>query len=86
MTDKTLILMGNRIRHLINVLNLRKETALNCVVVHTKPFHCYSYERNDLFKEQEYRITKEDIKQIKLIYEITGDRETALMHLIKDYL
>lgn len=86
MTDKTLILMGNRIRHLIDILNLKKETHLNCIVVRTNPFNCYSYNRKDFYIGEEYRITKSDIKQIKLIYEITGDRETALMHLIKDYL
>ena len=84
MTDKTLILMGNRIRHLIDILNLEKETHLNCIVVRTNPFNCYSYNRKDFYIGEEYRITKSDIKQIKLIYEITGDRETALMYLIKD--
>lgn len=84
MTDKTLILMGNRIRHLIDILNLKKETHLNCIVVQSKPFDCYSYNRKDFYIVEEYRITKSDIKQIKLIYEITGDKETALLYLFKD--
>lgn len=84
MMDKTLILMGNKVRHLIDILNLDKATRLDCIAVFKSPFECFSYERNEHYKKEEYRITKEDIKQIKLIYEITGDRETALMHLIKD--
>lgn len=82
--QKPIILMGNRIRHLIDILNLEKATRMNCIVIFKTPFHCYSYMRNGFPKEREYRITKEDIKQIKLIYEITGDRETALYYLFKD--
>lgn len=82
--EEPIILMGNKVRHLIDILNLDKATRLDCIAVFKTPFQCFSYERNEHFKKEEYRITKEDINQIKLIYEITGDRETALMHLIKD--
>ena len=82
--EEPIILMGNKVRHLIDILNLQKATEFNCVVVHRNPFNCFAYQRIESFKEQEYRITKEDIKQIKLMYEITGDRETALLYLFKD--
>lgn len=82
--EEPIILMGNKVRHLIDILNLAKATRLNCIAVNRDPFDCFAYQRTETFKEQEYRITKEDIKQIKLIYEITGDRETALLYLFKD--
>lgn len=82
--NKPLIIIGNRVRHLIDILNLTKATHFNCVVVHKDPFQCYSNEIDYYFGQEKYRISKQDIKQIKLIYEITGDRETALMHLIKE--
>lgn len=82
--NKPLVIIGNRVRHLIDILNLSKKTELNCIVVHKNPFWCHSYTRKGIKYENEYRITKSDIKQIKLIYEITGDRETALMYLLKE--
>lgn len=77
-------LMGSRVRHLIAILNLGKATRFDCIVVFRNPFQCFSYERDENFKHEEYRLTKADIKHIKLIYEITGDLETSLYHLFKD--
>lgn len=80
-----LILFGNRVRHLIDILGLKKGTYLDCILIsYTNNFNCFSYERNNWCKHKEYRITKADIKRIKLIYDITGDRETALIHLFED--
>ena len=81
---KPLIIIGNRVRQLIKILNLREGTELNRIVIHKERFQCYTNEIKYYFGQEKYRITKQDIKQIKIIYEITGDRETALMHLIKD--
>lgn len=82
--EPPIILMGSRVRHLIDILNLGKATRFDCIVVFRSPFQCFSYERNESFKQEEYRLTKADIKHIKLIYEITGDLETSLYHLFKD--
>lgn len=82
--NKPLIIIGNRVRQLIKILNLKEDTELNCIVIHNKPFQCYSNEIKYYFGQDKYRITKQDIKQIKIIYEITGDKETALLYLFKD--
>lgn len=79
---KLLIIIGNRVRQLIKILNLKEGTELNCIVIHKERFQCYSNEIKYYFGQEKYRITKQDIKQIKLLYEITGDVETSIQHLI----
>ena len=82
--EEPIVLKGNKVRHLMNILNLKKATELNYIVVHRNPFQCYSYNGKGFKFENEYRITKKDIQQIKLMYEITGDLETSLLYLFKD--
>lgn len=79
---KLLIIIGNKVRQLIKILNLKEGTELNCIVIHKERFQCYSNEIKYYFGQDKYRITKKDIKQIKLLYEITGDVETSIQHLI----
>lgn len=79
-----LVLYGNRVRHLIGILNLEKNTRLNCIYMNRKYNYVQATELKNMAYVRKYRLTKGDIKLIRTIYEITGDLETSLFHLFKD--
>ena len=79
-----LVLFGNRVRHLIDILNLKKHTSLNCIYMNREYDYIQPTELKNMHSVRKHRVTKEDIKLIRTLYEITGDLETSLFHLFKD--
>lgn len=84
--NDVLILKGNKIRHLIKIFNLTEDNYLDCIYIN-KDFTSYFSANRKLINRnksyREYRITKKDIQQIKIIYDITNDLETSLNYLFK---
>lgn len=79
-----LVLFGNRVRHLIDILNLEKNTRLDCIYMNKKHNYIQATELKYTAYVRKHRLTKGDIKLIRTLYEITGDIETSLFHLFKD--
>lgn len=79
-----LILFGNRVRQLIDILGLEKQTHLNCIYMNREYKYVQATELRNIANIRKHRLSKEDIKLIRTLYEITGDLETSLFHLFKD--
>ena len=79
-----LVLFGNRVRHLIDVFGLEKDTRLNCIYMNREYNYIQATELKNAAYVRKHRLTKGDINLIRTLYQISGDLETSLFHLFKD--